>query len=541
MAISYVAEAEYIFSGTASTDVNIRIPSGVQEGDLILASYGNVSNPGGTATMNNSWTKIREAGTSDNCYFLMVGKIATATEVSAAGNTVQVATLPASTGQTIRSAQSVAYRGTDTTVGGAVIASNFTHETSPADQTVPTNSATATSDDQWYVCFFNMAAGSSQAGQSFSSNASTFRGLALQSGSTSSANAVWDSGGTTTSGSKNFNGTWSGSATRLNAGIAIIAPPPISEKSDSDTGSSNETQAVTASRTVTDTASSTENRSISATFTRTDTGSGTSNQSILAHVIGADLGIAVDSGFLSNKQFSESDTGSSTESVSIKFTRTDSGSTSESMGIVSVSDWTPPVEEETSGSNIRENLVLGPATIYVADFGSLEPSDIAIGSPPDSGAWTDLGGLLGGAVISLTQEYETSTEPFQVTDRVNSRLKKRQYTAEANLAEPALANFVYLLNGGTLDSGDGWESYTPPPLDRATPLEYRAVIIDGWAPGFTTSGRHKRRRVILRKCLSIADIELSYTKDKQTVQKVVWASHRVDGVIAPVKIIDEIF
>jgi hypothetical protein len=90
-------------------------------------------------------------------------------------------------------------------------------------------------------------------------------------------------------------------------------------------------------------------------------------------------------------------------------------------------------------------------------------------------------------------------------------------------------------------TGAGYQSYSPPFLDRATPLTYRAVIIDGWAPGFsdTHDNLHRRRRVILRKCLSIDDTDMSYSKENLTTCTVKWTVHRVDGVIPPLKVIDE--
>ncbi|MCA1837815.1 MAG: hypothetical protein LC674_03345, partial [Actinobacteria bacterium] len=63
---------------------------------------------------------------------------------------------------------------------------------------------------------------------------------------------------------------------------------------------------------------------------------------------------------------------------------------------------------------------------------------------------------------------------------------------------------------------------------------------DGWAPGINElTGRQKRRRVILRKCLSTEDISFSYEKDKQTAATVTWTLHRVDDVTTPFKMVDE--
>jgi hypothetical protein len=245
MAISFVAEGQYTFTGTANDDVFARIPTGTQAGDLMVCSFGNVSNQTVGCTMNNSWTKIEEDTSGTNCYFLMAAKIATSTDASNAGTDTQIATLDSTLGQTVKTCQSASYRGTKNTVGTAVIASNFTHESSPADQTISTNSASSTVNNQWYVVFFNMADTGDATGSSWSSNAaSSLRGDAeVSDGSTTSSNAIFDSNGTIAVQSWSRTGTWSGSATRLNAGIMILDPAQVAETADAEhvavTGTAN--------------------------------------------------------------------------------------------------------------------------------------------------------------------------------------------------------------------------------------------------------------------------------------------------------------
>jgi hypothetical protein len=237
MAISYVAEAQYVFTGTANTDARVTIPSGIQTGDLMVCAFGNVASQSVAATMNNSWTKLEEDTSGTNCYFLMAAKIATSGDVTNAGTDVSLATLNSSTGQTNKTCQSMAYRGTEATVGAAVIDSAFTHESSPADETINTNSVTSTDAAQWYVCFFNMAAGNTdgdQTADTFTSTGVTFRGHApsYNSGATNSVTAGGDSNGTVAVQSWNRNGTWSGNSTRLNAAIMIIDPAISNETAD---------------------------------------------------------------------------------------------------------------------------------------------------------------------------------------------------------------------------------------------------------------------------------------------------------------------
>ncbi len=546
--VTYIDEAEYTFTGTATTAVTTRIPSAVQLGDLLICGSGNVSSLASGSTMNNSWTKLQEVGIggagSDNCYFILAAKIATATEVSAAGNTVQIATQPSTDGNTNKTSQCLAYRGTYGTVATAIPSSNVKHESSPADQTIETNSVTPTDDNQWLASFFNMASGGNQSSASFSSSGYTFRGDAKIANGTTTTSCVscYDSNGAVAVTSTQRSGTWSSTATRLNGAIAVIAGPNDKAGTETSTGSEGlasiafnrtdagsgaDTQSLAVSFNKTDAGSGFEAQSLATTQTRTDTATGTDSQSIFELVA----------------QKSGTETASGLEGTAfVAFSRSDTGSASESVSIVSISDWSDPAMGTTSDIQLSNFLVMGPANIYVADFGALEPLDTALTSDPDSAIWTDLGGILGGVNLNLSQKYETPDQPVQVVNNANSRLKRREFKAEADLAEPSVANFAYLLNGGTVATGAGWKSYLPPALDSGTPLTYRAVMIDGWAPGFngSTPPRHKRRRVIMRKCLSVSDVVMGFYQDKQTVLPVSWVSHRVDGVIAPIRVIDEV-
>lgn len=180
-------------------------------------------------------------------------------------------------------------------------------------------------------------------------------------------------------------------------------------------------------------------------------------------------------------------------------------------------------------------LVQGPGTIYIAPYGATEPAPGATSSAPDAGTWTDLGGLLGGVELFVEQEYE-EIETRQLTAPTARRLKKRRLKIKTQLAEATLANLGYALNDSTGVSG---VQYQPSAVDEATPLAYVALIVDGWAPGFKVNRKHKRRRIIVRKCLSMDNVEMAYSKDGQTVYTVTWACHYVNGSTPPFRIIDE--
>lgn len=224
MAISFVASR--IWSSTVSNNQIVSgMPPGIQVGDLILSGYGNVGNEAGNAcTPAAGWTTIQESLAASNVYFVILGKIATSTEVDAEDTDIQIATYGNGTsGQSLRSSASVAYRGTASTIGTAVVASNHKHESAPADETIETNSATSTASTQWYVFFYNMGGAGNQTADTFSTDAGTIREQrSASNASVNSAIAAGDSNGTIAVQSHQRSGTWSNNSTRLNGGIVVI-------------------------------------------------------------------------------------------------------------------------------------------------------------------------------------------------------------------------------------------------------------------------------------------------------------------------------
>jgi hypothetical protein len=180
------------------------------------------------------------------------------------------------------------------------------------------------------------------------------------------------------------------------------------------------------------------------------------------------------------------------------------------------------------------NLVMGPAELYIGAFGATEPADTAVATAPSSAAWTDLGGTLGGLTVNWAQEFAVLAAD-QIVDRAGSRMSSREFTAQTQMAEPTLENLVYAINGGTITSGSGFKKYTPGFTITATQPTYRALLIDGWAPG---TSNQLRRRLIVRKILSTAAVGVAYSKDGQSVLPVTFTGHYVDGSIAPWVVVD---
>lgn len=219
-------------------------------------------------------------------------------------------------------------------------------------------------------------------------------------------------------------------------------------------------------------------------------------------------------------------TDSVTTGLSMPFTKSDP------MGLtdgLSLNLFAPPVPPEPPYEN---SLVQGPATIYIGNYGSPEPSGATLWDPSAT-YWTSVGGTRGGVSIDIQQDWKT-VELKQVADTTLRRLERRKITAKTTLAEPTLANVLYVLNGGTSATGSGWRTYEAPlAANESIPLSYYTILVYGWAPNF------KRRLVILRKCLSSEGTQLSYKKDDQTDLTAVWSVHNVSSSITPFKIIDE--
>jgi hypothetical protein len=179
------------------------------------------------------------------------------------------------------------------------------------------------------------------------------------------------------------------------------------------------------------------------------------------------------------------------------------------------------------------NLTQGPGTLYTGAFGAAEPADSAVSSTPAASAWTDIGGTDGGSTLKVDMTY-SELRCDQIVDVPGRRLTKRDTSIATNLAEPTLDNLAVALNGGTIDTQSGYSTYDPIDDTSATQPVYIAVLLDGYAPG----GAY-RRRVIIRRVLSVAGVETAYKKEDQTFIPVTLAGHYVSSAIKPFRVIDQ--
>lgn len=178
------------------------------------------------------------------------------------------------------------------------------------------------------------------------------------------------------------------------------------------------------------------------------------------------------------------------------------------------------------------NLIQGPADLYTGAFGAAEPADTATNSTPAASAWTDRGGTQGGVKLTIAQTY-SELAVDQLVESPGRRLTKRDCNIATNLAEPTLENLSLALNGGTASSGTGFKAYEPSSGTAATQPDYYAALLHGWAPG-----NAMRRMVVVRKALSVANVEKSFAKDGQTFIPVDFTGHYVSAAVKSFRVID---
>jgi hypothetical protein len=180
------------------------------------------------------------------------------------------------------------------------------------------------------------------------------------------------------------------------------------------------------------------------------------------------------------------------------------------------------------------NLLQGPGTLYIGQFGAVEPTDV--NTTPSTG-WNDVGGTNGGIQFSTALTVDQLSVD-QVLDIPGDVITARSSSLTTTLAEGTLANYARTWNvddtavtTGTSPAGPTFE-----PVSDVTAFKpiYRALILDGTAPG------GYRRRIIVRRAIQTGSPAMSYAKADQLGFAVTWRSTYVSASIKPVKIIDAI-
>lgn len=189
---------------------------------------------------------------------------------------------------------------------------------------------------------------------------------------------------------------------------------------------------------------------------------------------------------------------------------------------------------------VANNVVRGPANIWVGVLGVTEPaaSNAALIADPGAG-WTSIG-LTEGGVTWDDEQTVSGTRADQVLDEIGARVTARKTMVTFNLLEPTLARLQIALNNmGTLTVGSGITTYDPGQANAGTPASYSAILVDGWAPQLTGGGA-ARRRAIFRKVLNTnAKVEAVYDPTKDGVWAFSGQCYFVSTSISPYIVMDQ--
>lgn len=183
-----------------------------------------------------------------------------------------------------------------------------------------------------------------------------------------------------------------------------------------------------------------------------------------------------------------------------------------------------------------QNLVQGPANLYLAPFGSTEPADntATVAGGPPGGVWIDAGGTETAVAIEEDLKY-SAQRVTQIPMDLGARMTDYTVTVSTQMAEINVANLQWALNQLNTVTVSG--SYTT--VDRivssaAVQPTYAALIVDGWGPTLA-SGQPARWRHIIRKVLSSqTKIMRTYAPDKGVVYDVTFTGYWVSASITPV-------
>lgn len=189
------------------------------------------------------------------------------------------------------------------------------------------------------------------------------------------------------------------------------------------------------------------------------------------------------------------------------------------------------------------NVLAGPAAIYL---GTLDASGQVVGAPaasavnqaPAASAWTDLGGTDGGVTVLTNQSFFVMRVD-QIPDSIGRRLTERDVLVRTNLAEGTLLNLARALNvaESTVTTGTGYRQFELPFGQSAMFPTERCLLMDGWAP--VSGNVARRRRVILRRVVSVENIESAYQKDGLWLTPVTFGAMYVNSTVSPVLFTDE--
>lgn len=176
------------------------------------------------------------------------------------------------------------------------------------------------------------------------------------------------------------------------------------------------------------------------------------------------------------------------------------------------------------------NLVQGPSDLYIAPFGSVEPTDAnaTVAAGPPGGVWIGVGAT----DADVTMEVDVTIDNLmvdQLIDPAGGRVTARAITLKTALREVTLTNMANAVNGMvTTTVNASYSVQEPTAASNATQPQYSALIFDTWAPTLST-GQPARRRIIIRKVLSQPKVQLIGGKGKNALYDCTWTAYYVSA------------
>ena len=189
---------------------------------------------------------------------------------------------------------------------------------------------------------------------------------------------------------------------------------------------------------------------------------------------------------------------------------------------------------------VSGEIMVGPGklrTAVVTADDAKELTVIAAAVPVWAEAtWTYQGLTDGGVQASLQKSYANHTVD-QAPDWVASTITERHASIATNLAVATLDKIKLANNGGEIVTGVGtgaaWDRWEPTVDTLETPETYLCLAIEGRRQD------GKRLIAMIRRALSVDNMDFSFTKDGKTMWSVSWAGHFVSDTVAPVAIYTE--
>lgn len=186
---------------------------------------------------------------------------------------------------------------------------------------------------------------------------------------------------------------------------------------------------------------------------------------------------------------------------------------------------------------VAGNLMVGAAKVYTgpeitdANQATIETAIFATTTPTFAPAtWTDQGLTDGGVNASLQKSYANHTVD-QTPDWVASTPTERHAQIQTTLASVLLDKFKIANNGGTITTGMGgtaaWSKWEPITNTIDTPETYISVAL------FGKRLDGKPCVVVVRRTLSVDNMDFAFTKDTKTTLGVSWGGHFVSDTLAP--------